>query len=111
MDIINIISKTPGLLDALKGNGLSSDQVAKIGGEVTQQLREGGEFDLTDLLAGLDIDSFTQRVDVGALAEKVGMGNEQADAVLQQLAPAVQAFTGDGDSLLGNLASGLWGRD
>ena len=114
MDIINIISKAPGMLDQLKALGLSSDQAVQVGGEISQQLRDYGEPDLTDLLSGLDIQGFIGKIDLEQLASQTGIDVAQAQSVIETLAPAVQAFSGDTGSLLGGLgsaASKLFDRD
>lgn len=110
MDIIHLISKTSGLLDLIKSIGLSSDQVAKIGGELTQQLRAQGEFDLSELIKEMDVQDFARRIDVCRLAESVSIGTDQVQAAVDLIAPVVEAFGLDSLTIVARmdpLASGL----
>lgn len=111
MDIIHLISKTPGLLDSLKAIGLSSEQVAKFGGELTQQLRAQGEFDLSDLLKSMDVRDFEKRVDVGKLTEKADISPDQVQAAANLLAPAVEAFGLDTTNIVAKMASSLFKKN
>ena len=83
------------MLDALRSLGLSNDQIVRIGGELTAQLRNEGEDDLTDLLMILDVRSFVQKIDWHEVAGHVEIDAKMARSVAALLAPAVQAFSGD----------------
>lgn len=114
MDIISLISKVPGLLDSLKSLGLSDEQVAKIGSELTQQLRSDGDFDLSDLLTSMNVQDFANKIDVGQIAGSVGLGSDKVQEVTDLIAPQVEAFGLDSTGIaakMGSLASGLFKRD
>ena len=111
MDIINLIAKTPGLFDALKSLGLSSDQVAMIGGGLTQQLRSQGEFDLSDLMKSMDEQDFAKRVDVARLSESTKINRGQVQAAADLIAPEVEAFGLDTKNIvtrMGSIAGSLF---
>ena len=97
MDISDLIGSSD-LTSALKDLGLSDANVGDLGREVGNQLSGGDGFDLTDLLTGLDLDSFLSKIDVAALAERVGISAELASGALGLIAPQVADF-GEGSAL------------
>ncbi len=111
MDLSNLIQGAPDLLDGLKGMGLSDDNISGMANEVGNQLGGGDGFDFTDLLSGLQADSFLEQIDVSALAAKVGISPDMAQQAINLVAPKVAEFTGgSGLGGLGKLAGSLFGR-
>ena len=114
MDMINLIAKTPGLLDSLMSVGLTSDQLALIGGELTHQLRSQGEFDLSSLMKSMDEQDFAKRIDVVRLSGSTDINHDQVQAAVDLLAPVVEEFGLDNKSIVarvGSIASVLFKSD
>ncbi len=112
MNLNDLIGSAPEVLSGLKDLGLEDRQVDAFSGEIGRQLLGGGGMDLGALLGGLDMARFIERVNVDELARNVGIDVSVARAALQKIAPAVEAFSGDGIvGRLGSLASGLFGKD
>ena len=114
MDMINLIAKTPGLLDSLMSVGLTSDQLALIGGELTHQLRSQGEFDLSRLMKSMDVQDFVKRIDVPRLSGSTNINHDQVQAAVDMLAPAVGEFGLDNKNIvasMGSIANGLFRSD
>ena len=114
MDFQDLLKGAPDLTDNLKGLGLSDEKLGDFGHEVGSQLAGGDGFDLSDLLAGLDADSFLSRIDIASLATKVGISSDTATAAISMIAPAVAEFMGGGQGSalgsIGGLASKLFKR-
>lgn len=91
------------LTSALGGLGLSDSNISDLGRNVGEQLLGGDGFDLSDLLTGLDAESFLGKVDVAGLAEAVGISPELANRALAMLAPKVADFMGGDTSPLGSV--------
>ena len=108
MDLIGMISKSPELFEQLKSLGHDSDQVVCIGGELNRQLRASAGPDLTDLLKGLDVQSFIDRLDLAELARGAGIDPAQAASIIDIVAPAVEAFQADPGPTVGSIAVGLF---
>ena len=101
MDIADLINNGD-LTSALKGLGLSDANVGDLGRELGSQLTGGDGFDLSDLLSGLDAESFLAKIDIAAVAETVGISPQLASGALALIAPQVADFMGGGaDSALG----------
>ena len=109
MQLDQLLNAAPELLDNLKGLGLSEDNISSMAGAVGDQLGGTDGLGLADLLSGLDADAFLSKVDVQAVAEKVGIDASLVESALTMVAPAVAEFTGEGSLLgkLGGLAKGL----
>jgi len=105
MDIMDLLKNAPGLLDSIQQAGVPEDKVSGLGNAIGQQLGGSDGFDFTDLLGGLDLDSFTSKVDVSALAEQVGISPEIAQQALALVGPKIAEFTPGG---LGALAGKLF---
>jgi len=114
MNIGDLIGAAPELVDSLKGLGLGDSQINKLGSEIGSQLQGDDGFDLGDLLSGMDLQSFLQKIDVASLAGKLGVDETTVQSALQLIGPKVQDFPGDlGGNLgkLGSLAKGIFGKD
>ena len=114
MNIGDLIGAAPELMDSLKGLGLGDSQISELGSQLGSQLAGDDGFDLGDLLTGLDLQSFMQKVDVASLAGQLGIDESTVQSALQLIGPKVDAFQGDlGGNLgkLGSLAKGLFGKD
>jgi hypothetical protein len=111
MDISDLFSDGD-LSSSLKGLGLSDANLGDLGREVGAQLSDGDGFDLTDLLAGLDVDSFLSKIDVAKVAEQVGISPQLTSGALALIAPQVAKFMGDGAGsamgVVGKLAGKLF---
>ena len=109
MDISDLLDGD--LTSALRGLGLSDTNVSDLGTEIGGQLLGGDGFDLSDLLTGLDSESFLAKLNVAELAETVGISPELASGALALIAPKVADFVGGEGSPLGavgKLASKLF---
>lgn len=105
MDVMDLLKNAPGLLDSIQQAGVPEDKISGLGDAIGAQLGGGDGFDFTDLLGGLDLDSFLSKVDVGALAEQVGVSPETAQQVLGLIGPHIAEFAPGG---LGALAGKLF---
>lgn len=113
MNIGDLIAAAPGLMDSLRETGLGDQQIEKLGDEIGSQLKNRGSTGLTELLTGLDAQSFLEGLDVQELAGKLGVDASMVQSALQIIAPRVEAFTGDLGGLagkLGSLTGGLFGK-
>ena len=112
MDIQEIISSQgPALLSKLQGVGLSADQAKDFlpaAGEQVSQAASGGG--IASLLGGGGVDDLLKNVDIGAIAEKVGIDKALAEKALQSIVPMVMdAVKGGGaGGMLGGLAGKLF---
>ena len=106
MNIMDLLKNAPGLLESIQQAGVPGDTVSEFADALGQQLGGGSGFDFTDLLGGLDLDGFLSKVDVGALAEQVGLSPEIVQQALQVIGPKVAEFSPKG---LGGLAGKLFG--
>lgn len=112
MDFMNMLDNVPGLLSSLKDLGLDDGQVGELGEAVGGQLLGGGAAGLAGLLKGLDANDLLGRIDVGALAGRLGVEPGIAEAAIRKIAPHLQALVGGGPGgRLGSLAGGLFGKD
>ena len=111
MDIMDLLKNVPGLKDQLSGLGLDDNNISDMASGVKKQLAGDDGFDLTDLLTALDADSFLGKMDVGALAQQVGVSPEMVQGALALIAPKIAEFTGGGSALggLGGFAKKLFG--
>ncbi len=104
MDIMDLLKNAPGLLDSIQNAGVPEDKISEFGSALGQQLGGGDGFDFTDLLGGLDLDSFASKVDAGALAEQLGISPEVVQQVLSVVGPKIAEFSPGGlSSLAGKL--------
>ena len=111
MDIGSLLSNSSGLMDQLKGLGLSDGNISGMADEIGNQLGGGDGFDFTDLLKGLQADNFLDQVNIASLAEKIGISPEIAEQAISLIAPKVAEFTGDSPlGGLGKLAGSLFGK-
>ena len=109
MDVLDLLKGAPGLLDEIRQAGVPDDTIADLGAALGQQLGGGDGFDFTDLLAGLDLESFLARVDAAALAEQVGISPAIAESVVSLIGPKIAEFApGDLGSAIGSLAGKLF---
>ena len=111
MNIGSLLQNAPELVSGLKGLGLDDGKISEMAGEIGAQLGGNDGFDFTELLTGLQGDSFLQQLDVNALAEKMLISPELTQQALGMIAPVVASF-GSGSKLgmLGKLAGGLFGK-
>jgi hypothetical protein len=103
MDMNGLIAKTPGLLDALKSLGLSTDQVVRISAEWTRQLRQGDERDISDLLRELDGNDFVSRINLDVLARASAVEKKTVREATCLVGKVISGFSGEKQSLLGSL--------
>ncbi len=103
MDMNGLIAKTPGLLDALKSLGLSTDQVVRISAEWTRQLRQGDERDISDLLRELDGNDFVGRINLDVLARTSAVEKKAVREATCLVGKVISGFSGEKQSLLGSL--------
>lgn len=105
MDLGSLLSSSPELMDGLRGLGLEESQIGPLANAVGDQLGGGGGIDLAALLSGLDLEGFLAKIDIGAVADVVGVSPELVQSAIDLIGPAVASFDGQnvGD-LLGGLA-------
>ena len=104
MDVMDLLGDAPGLLDSIKEAGVPDDKLSALGSAIGQQLGGDDGFDFTDLLGGLDLDSFLSKVDASSVAKQVGISPEIAQQVLSLIGPKVADFAPGGlASLAGKL--------
>jgi len=109
MDIMDLLKGSPELLGGLKNLGLDDSKIGDLANGVGDQLGGSSGFDFTDLLTGLDADSFLGKLDVASLAEQAGIDASTVQSALGMLAPVIAQFTGAGEGgLLGGLVKGLF---
>lgn len=114
MDIQELLSSQgPALLSKLQGAGLSADQAKDFlpaaGEQVSEAVSGGGVASL--LGGGGGVEDLLKNVDVGAIAEKVGIDSALAEKALQSIVPTVmEALQGGGGAagMLGGLAGKLF---
>ena len=113
MDIQEILSSQgPALLDKLQGVGLSADQAKDFLPAASEQVSaaaSGGG--IASLLGGGSVEDLLKNVDIGAIAEKVGIDKALAEKALQSIVPTVmEALQGGGGAagMLGGLAGKLF---
>ncbi|NKC01752.1 MAG: hypothetical protein GKR90_25085 [Pseudomonadales bacterium] len=104
MNVSDLLTNAPEVLDGLKGLGFDDDAVQNFGSEIGQQL--GGEdgFDFTDLLSGLSGQDFASQINIPDLASKVGLAPESISKALELIAPVIEQFGGEKLGALGKLA-------
>jgi hypothetical protein len=114
MDIQALLaSQGPALLGKLQDVGLSADQAKDFlpaaGEQVSQAASSGG---IASLLGGGGIEDLLKNVDIGAIAEKVGIDKGLADKAMQAIVPMVmqslQGSSGGVGGMLGGLAGKLF---
>lgn len=112
MDIGTLLKAAPDLMGGLGELGLSEDKIGDLGGEIGNQLGGDDGFDFSDLLTGLDADSFLGKIDTESLAAKVGISPDIAQGAIALIAPKIAEFTGGSAGLgkIASLAKGLFGR-
>ncbi len=107
MDILKLMHSAPGLLDAIKDIGVSEQQLPQLGSALGKQLGGDDSFDLTDILARLDLEQFLALIDLYQVAEQTGISPHIAQQAIDLIGPHVGAFeAGRG----GGLLSALIGR-
>ena len=89
MDIGELISNAPDLAGGLQELGLDQSKVGELGQAITGQLAGEDGLDIGDLLSGFDAQSFLSRIDVSAVAEKVGISPEIAQTAIDLIAPKI----------------------
>ena len=111
MNISSLLQSAPELVGGLKDLGFDDGKISEMAGEIGAQLGGNDGFDFTDMLTGLQGDSFLQLLDVNALAENLLISPEIAQQALAMIAPAVANFGKDSKlGMLGKLAGGLFGK-
>ncbi|MEQ8858981.1 MAG: hypothetical protein RIC56_10055 [Pseudomonadales bacterium] len=108
MDIMDLLKGDGDLLESIKGLGVPEDKIPDLGQAIGQQLGGGDGFDLTDLLGGLDLQSFLAKVDVGAIASQLNLSPDVIQQVVALIGPKVQDFVPGGLGSLGSLAGKLF---
>ena len=108
MDVTSLLKDSPDLISALTEGGLPTDKVDDLGASIGNQLAGGGLGDLTELLGGLDLDSFLGKIDIGALAQDVGISPEIAQMAVSLIGPKVAEFVPGGMDTVTSLASKLF---
>ena len=103
MDMSGLIAKAPGLLDALKSLGLTTEQVVLLSAEWTHQLRQDDNRDISDLLRELDGKGFVSRVDSHALARVVSADVSTVQKATSLVGNVVDGFDGDRRTLFRRL--------
>ena len=105
-------SQTPALLSTLQNTGLSADQARDFLPAASEQVSAAASSaGLASLLGGGGIEGLLRNVNIGAIAEKVGIDEALAEKALQSLVPTVmEALQGGGgtNALLGGLAGKLF---
>lgn len=109
MDFNKLMSDAPGLLGELQSLGLNEDQAGRLGEALSGQLLGSGS-GLGALLQGLDADALLEKVDLGALAGKLGIDPGVVEAAVRKIVPHLGTLTSGGGGI-GNLAGKLFGRD
>ena len=111
MDIGMLLKAAPDLMGGLGELGLSEEKIGDLGGEIGNQLGGGDGFDFSDLLTGLDADSFLSQIDIDSLAGKIGISPAIAQGAVALIAPKIAEFTGGSSGLgkIAGLAKGLFG--
>ena len=112
LNISNLISETPELLEDLKGLGLGPGTIDAIAASVTEQLSGDDPAMLADKLVGLNSDSFFRQLDVDAVAEQALISPQRAQQALLAIAPWVERFGQEvkGSGILRKLLGGLFQR-
>ena len=115
MDIQALLAdQGPELLEKLQQVGLSQEQAQNFlpaaGDQVSNALSGGGG--ISALLGGGGVEDILKNIDIGEIAEKVGIDSALAEKALHALAPMVMEKLGSGGGaggMLGGLAGKLLG--
>jgi hypothetical protein len=112
MDIQAFLARQgPALLGKLQDVGLSPDQAKNFlpaaGAQISQAASGGG---FASLLGGGGVEDLLKNVDIGAIAEKVGIDKALAEKAMQSLVPMVMESLQDSGAggMLGGLAGKLF---
>ena len=97
MEFVDLILKMPGVRDALSLTTVSGEDIERLCGEITRQLREEGEDDLTDLLSILNARRFVSMIDWSRLAGNTGIERDLTESFVAVVAIAVEGFAGGRD--------------
>jgi len=108
MDVMDLLKNAPGLLDSIQQAGVPEAKIPEFGSALGQQLGGSAGFDFTDLLGGLDLDSFLSKVDAGSLADQIGISPEIVQQALTIIGPKIAEFSPGGLGGLGGLAGKLF---
>ena len=104
MNIGTLLENAPGLMDAIKDAGVPEEKIPDFGKEVTNQLSSEDGFDLSSMLTNMDADSFMEKMNIGAIAGKLGISTSVVQTALATLAPQIAKFTG-GKSAFGSIGA------
>lgn len=106
---MNVLSLLGGeLLDAVKDVGVPENKIEALGDAIGNQLGGGDGLDLGDLLGGLDLESFLNKVDADAIAEQLGLSPTIVSAAINLIGPKVAEFAPGGLGALGSIAGKLF---
>lgn len=108
MDIGSLLKGSPELLESVLGAGLPESKVGGLSDAIGNQLGGGDGLDLGDLLGALDKDSFLSKIDIGAVAEQIGVSPDIVNSVVQTLAPKIEEFVPGGLGAVGSALGKLF---
>ena len=106
MDVLSLLGN--GLLDSVKEVGVPEDRISDLGEAIGSQLGGSDGLDLGDLLGGLDLESFLEKVDANAIAEQLGLSPTVVSAAINLIGPKVAEFAPSGLGALGSIAGKLF---
>jgi hypothetical protein len=109
MDFINdlLSGRAEEFTQLLADNGFSLEEAARFLPEAGQSVSDAASSAGMSLLgSGSPVETLLAQLDIGALAEKVGIAPELAEQGLQALLPVVTEALGGEEGALGSLLSG-----
>ena len=106
IDVLSLLGD--GLLDSIKVVGVPEDKVGALSDAIGNQLAGADGLDLGDLLGGLDLDGFLEKIDADAIAGQIGLSPAVVSAAINLIGPKVADFAPEGLGALGSLAGKLF---
>ena len=108
MNILDLLKNNEDLLASIQDAGIPTDKIEPLASAVASQLGGAGGLDLSDLLGGLNLNDFLSKVDVGAVAEQIGLSPELVKQAVELIGPKVDEFVPGGLGQLGSIAGKLF---
>ena len=106
VDVLSLLGD--GLLDSIKEVGVPEDKLGALSDAIGNQLGGSDGLDLGDLLGGLDIDTFLEKIDADVIAEQLGLSPTIVSAAIDLIGPKVAEFAPGGLGALGSIAGKLF---
>ena len=96
------------MLDSVKEVGVPEDKLGALSDAIGNQLGGSDGLDLGELLGGLDLDSFLEKVDANAIAEQLGLSPTVVSAAINLIGPKIAEFAPSSLGALGSIAGKLF---